>query len=153
MNRNSKRLTKLSLCTLIFTCTACQNNEMQQADEMKGADKKSHAMNKSEMRTVPDDVTLDQQIKDAVMDLASRTGVAADAIIVREARSVNWGSGAVGCPEPGMNYTQAMVPGLLLLLEADGTIYHYHGQQGRSLMFCPSERAEAPAFGQGQEIM
>ena len=153
MNRNSKRLTQLSLCTLIFTCIACQNNEMQQADEMKGADKKSHAMNKSEMQTVPDDDSMDQKIKDAVMDLASRTGVAADTIIVREARSVNWGSGAVGCPEPGMNYTQAMVPGLLLLLEADGTIYHFHGRRGSSLFYCPDERAEPPAFGPGQEVM
>ncbi len=102
---------------------------------------------------MPGDISTDQQIKDAVKDLATRINVAEDAITIKAARSVQWRSGALGCPKPGMNYTQALVPGMQLLLEANGTVYHYHGGTGKSLFYCPAERAEAPAYGQGQEVM
>lgn len=72
---------------------------------------------------------------------------------MKEARSVNWGSSAVGCPEEGMNYTQQIVPGVLLLPDADGKIYRYHGRAGVRPFHCPDERAEAPAYGQGEEFM
>ena len=96
---------------------------------------------------------LDQKVATAVADLAVRISVADDAITVREARAVNWGSSAVGCPKDGMNYTQAIVPGVLLLLEADGKIYRYHGGNRGQLFYCPDDRAEAPAYGPGQEFM
>jgi hypothetical protein len=45
-----------------------------------------------------------------------------------------------------------MVPGILVLLEADGKIYRYHGQTDKSLFYCPDDRAQAPAFGPGEEV-
>jgi len=96
---------------------------------------------------------LDQKVAIAIADLAAQAGVAADAITVREARNVNWGSSAVGCPRKGMNYTQAIVPGVLLLLEVDGKIYRYHGGSRSELFHCPDDRAEAPAYGSGEEFM
>ena len=97
--------------------------------------------------------TIDEQISNAVADLAKREGVAADTIKVSSARAVNWGSGAMGCPKPGMNYTQAVVPGVRLILETNDTIYYYHGRTGADLFYCPADRAKAPAFGQGEEVM
>lgn len=88
----------------------------------------------------------------ALDDLATRLGVAPDAIKTLQARSVNWGSSAVGCPREGMQYTQALVPGLLLLLEAKDTVYRYHGVMGQKLYYCPKDRAEAPAFGPGEAV-
>ena len=96
---------------------------------------------------------LDQKVTTAIADLAAQTGVAEDAITVREARIVNWGSSAVGCPKDGMNYTQQIVPGVLLLLEADGKVYRYHGRAASDPFHCPDERAEAPAYGPGEEFM
>jgi len=118
-----------------------------------GADNKAPAINTNEQKTIPDDKSMDLQISDAITDLAARIGVATDAITVKGARSVQWGSGAKGCPKPGMNYTQAIVPGVLLLLEVNETIYHYHGSEGRSLFYCPADRVRAPAYGQGLEVM
>lgn len=97
-------------------------------------------------------LTADQQVDGALDDLATRLGVAPDAIKTLQARSVNWGSSAVGCPREGMQYTQALVPGLLLLLEAKGTVYRYHGAMGQKLFYCPKDRAEAPAFGPGEAV-
>ena len=153
MNQKTKRWTQMSLYTLIFACMACQSNETQKADDVKDADKKSQAVSEIDQHVRPAEISLDQQIKGAMTDLATRIGVAEDAVKVREARSVQWGSGAMGCPKPGMNYTQAIVPGVRLLLEANETIYYYHGRTGRSLFFCPAERARAPAYGQGVEVM
>jgi len=151
MNRNSKRLAKLSLYTLIFTSVACQNGEIQQDDSFADAANNPSTMNGTQAMSAS--ISMEQQFKNAVTDLAARIGVAADAITVREARSVQWGSGAMGCPKPGMNYTQAIVPGVRLLLAVNETIYYYHGRTGKSLFFCPAERAKAPAFGPGQAIM
>ena len=110
-------------------------------------------MSERDKHVRPADISMDEQINGAMTDLATRIGVTEDSIRVKEARSVQWSSGAMGCPKPGMNYTQALVPGMLLLLEVNGTIYHYHGSDGRSLFHCPSDRVRAPAYGQGQEVM
>ena len=96
---------------------------------------------------------LTQQVSGAVADLSARTGIAADTIVVSEARSVQWGSGAIGCPKEGMNYIQVIVPGVLVILEADGVFYRYHGRSEAELVYCPDERAEEPAYGQGEEFM
>ena len=120
---------------------------------MDGGDENTMKTDKSKMNTVPESISMNQQITGATKDLADRIGVAVDVITVKDARSVQWGSGAMGCPKPGMNYTQALVPGIRLLLEANGTIYYYHGSTGKSLFYCPAERAKAPAFGQGEEVM
>ena len=153
MNRNVKRWAQMSLCTLFFTCMACQGSEKQQAEEMADVDKKSQAMNKNAQHVRPPEISMDQQVKGAITDLATRIGVAEDTIKVKGARSVQWSSGAMGCPKPGMNYTQALVPGVRLLLEANGDVYYYHGRNGRKLFYCPAGRAQAPAYGQGLDIM
>src|SRR5687768_12109096 len=44
-------------------------------------------------------------------DAATRTGVARDAITVVEAEATTWPNGALGCPSPGVAYTQALVVG------------------------------------------
>jgi len=153
MNLKIQRLTQLSLGALIFVSMACQSNEAQQAGEVKEADHESQAVSEIDPHARPAKISMDQQIKGAITDLAARISVAEDTIKVREARSVQWGSGALGCPKPDMNYTQAIVPGVRLMLESGGTIYYYHGGTGKALFYCPAKRAEAPAYGQGLEIM
>ena len=86
----------------------------------------------------------------AIADLAARTGTAENRIIVRRAMPVVWNDGSVGCPEPGMAYTQAVVPGYWALLEHDGRYYSYHAASGSGFRLC--ERAmlgpdDAPPHG------
>ncbi len=73
-------------------------------------------------------------VTDAVDDLAGRLDISPDAVTVVEALAVTWPDGSLGCPEPGMMYTQVLVDGTFVLLEADGQRYEYHG--GNPLFLC-----------------
>lgn len=153
MNKSTQKSLQLGACCLVLACAACKENAAPPVVKTDGLGEASPQMSESNNQTPSVGERLGQQVASAVADLADRTGIAADAITVTKASVVNWGSGAVGCPREGMNYTQAIVPGVLLLLEANGQIYRYHGRMGQKPFHCPDERAEAPAYGQGEEFM
>lgn len=89
----------------------------------------------------PDDY--DDVTQAAVDDLVEREGAdAADVRVLADAL-VQWRSGALGCPEAGMSYTQAITPGRRLILEVDGEQYAYHGAEAGPVSFCASP--EEPA--------
>ncbi len=68
----------------------------------------------------------------AIADLADRLGVSADAITVVNVEEIDWPDSALGLPEPGMMYPQAIVPGYLIVLGAQGREFEYHAaRQGR----------------------
>lgn len=56
------------------------------------------------------------QVVAAIEDLAERRGVPSTEVTVVELVEVTWADGAIGCPKPGMQYSQALVPGQLLTL-------------------------------------
>ena len=154
MNKGIKEGIRVGLYALVLTVTACSQGGVEPpTDESAVSGESSQRLSGNGTNTSADGRTMGQQISGAVADLAARTGIEADTITVRQARAVSWGSSAVGCPEKDKSYTQAIVPGVLLFLEADGTLYRYHGRTGNSLFYCPDERAKAPAYGPGQEIM
>jgi hypothetical protein len=153
MSRSAKKYGCLGLCALLLTSTACSHNAAVPANDMAVSNEQPLTIRKSTGDTATDARSLDQQVAGAVADLAVRIGVATDAISVREARTVNWASSALGCPRQDMMYTQAIVPGVLLFLEADGRIYRYHGRRGVPVVFCPDDRAQEPANGPGQAFM
>ena len=78
----------------------------------------------------------------AVADLADRTGITADDITVVSAESVVWNDGSLGCPQPGESYTQALVPGYRIVLEADDTNFVYHGADGGDPFLCDGRIAD-----------
>jgi hypothetical protein len=77
----------------------------------------------------------------AVADLAERLGLDARDVTVVDARAVTWGDSSLGCPQPGMQYLQRLVDGALVVLEAGGRTYEYHG--GSPLQLC--EHPKPPA--------
>lgn len=149
-----RQWTPVGVCALILSLTACHNNgeqaDMIQADEPVPG---TQTQNNSNMKAPLNDKSMDEQISNAIADLAKRTDVSEDTITIHSASVVTWSSGAMGCPKPGMSYTQAIVPGVRLLLEANGSIHYYHGRTGADLFYCPVERAKAPAYGPGEEVM
>ena len=153
MNRNSITWTQVSLYALIFIFAGCQQKDMRRGTEIDRSIKNSQLTSEDGANAMQADISVGEQIEGAKLDLAARLDIDVDAIIIREARSVQWGSGALGCPKPGMSYTQALVPGVLLKLEAGGTLYRYHGRMNGKLFLCPNDRAQEPAYGPGQEIM
>jgi hypothetical protein len=95
-------------------------------------------------QTGPD---LDASVAAARSNLAERLEIEEAEINVVDARRVTWRDGAMGCPEPDMMYTQALVEGFYIVLEANGERHAYHaGRDGRPF-FCPADRSQAPAAG------
>ncbi len=75
----------------------------------------------------------------ALNDLASRLGVAADAISVVRVEEVDWPDGSLGCPQPDMRYTQALVNGTFIQLRAGDQLYNYHSGGRRQPFLCTSK--------------
>jgi hypothetical protein len=75
---------------------------------------------------------------DAVADLAARLGVEPGEVTVVRDEAVTWRDGSLGCPVPGMAYTQALTPGRLVVLEAAGRTVEYHAGGRRGLFLCES---------------
>ncbi|MGB5102618.1 MAG: hypothetical protein WBO04_04770 [Steroidobacteraceae bacterium] len=84
-------------------------------------------------------------VVDAVLaDAASRTGRPVDELEVVSAESVTWSDGSLGCPAPGMMYTQALVPGYRVVVDAGGQRYDYHASLRGGFSLCPEGRAIDP---------
>ncbi len=86
-------------------------------------------------------VTVQMVVQMALAD-AQRFGKAPAQVLVAE--SVIWNNGAMGCPRPGMLYTDALVPGYRVQLQVGHQVLDYHaGRDGRPWL-CPPERVVAP---------
>ena len=94
--------------------------------------------------TTPAQEHHDERVAEAADDLAERVGVEPGQVQVAEYRAVTWPDGAVGCPEEGMAYTQALVDGYLLVLQAEGTEFSYHSAGEEEFFYCddPQDPAE-----------
>ena len=78
-------------------------------------------------------------VEPAVTDLAGRLGVKPSEIEVVTAERVTWPDGSLGCPEPGVSYTQALVEGSKVVLGHDERVYLYHAGTDDQPFLCPSE--------------
>ena len=85
---------------------------------------------------LPDNPALQELVMQAQNDLAQRLGVEVDRIDLVELTPVVWPDGSLGCPEPGMAYTQVQVEGLLIRLRAGKRIYAYHSGGGQPPFLC-----------------
>lgn len=61
-------------------------------------------------------------------------------IVVVSVEEVDWPDGSIGCPRPGMSYTQAIVNGSRIVLSHDGIGYEFHQAGGRDPFYCPPDR-------------
>jgi hypothetical protein len=78
-----------------------------------------------------------QEILDAILaDAADRSGAALAAIEVVTAEQVTWPDGSLGCPEPGQAYTQALVDGYQVVVDAGGEELDYRVGSGGSFQLC-----------------
>jgi hypothetical protein len=63
------------------------------------------------------------------------------------AEAVTWSDGSLGCPQPGMAYTQALVPGYRVRLRGPEGEMDYHASTRGALVLCPPGRAVKPVPG------
>jgi hypothetical protein len=92
----------------------------------------------------------------AVLSLAQRQGVEVDSIELLRVEVQEWPDAAIGCPQEGYDYAQVITPGYRITLEAEGTEYVYHTDQGTFVVLClqngPEELPVIPILP-GERIM
>jgi hypothetical protein len=69
-------------------------------------------------------------------DAAERSGVDPEDIEVVKAENVTWNDGSLGCPEPGMSYTMALIDGYHVILDAAGDELDYRVAAGGRFKLC-----------------
>lgn len=90
------------------------------------------------------DPRLQTYIDLATTDLAERAGVDVAAIVVVSAVSVTWGDGSMGCPQPGVAYTQALQDGTVVELRANDRLYRYHSGGSKKPFLCDQPLKSTP---------
>jgi hypothetical protein len=150
MKRKSVDMLRAAACSgFVLALTACNSTEEQVSPGLSPTRDVQVVTPEMEISTAA--MNLHDQIEFSKKELAQRLGIEPKSITLSKARQVNWRSGALGCPEPGMNYTQALVPGALIFLKVGNEVHGYHAKNGGKPFYCPRDRAEQPVFGQGAD--
>jgi hypothetical protein len=89
---------------------------------------------------------LDPILKEA----ASLASVAPEQLVVVRAEPVVWNDGSLGCPEPGMEYTQALVHGYWVVIRAIGKTYDFRVGRDGSFRLCPEGMGRPPIQSDGR---
>jgi hypothetical protein len=85
----------------------------------------------------PDANIVPAEIMDELMaDALSQASQADATITLLRADAVQWSDGSLGCPQPDMMYTQAIVPGYLVVFEVEGQELEYHVAESGAFVLC-----------------
>lgn len=76
----------------------------------------------------------------AVAAAAEHAGVDPSEVHIVQASHVTWPDGSLGCPEPGSVYTQALVPGWWIILDAGGKTVDVRATDNGSAKVCEGFR-------------
>jgi len=87
------------------------------------------------------DLSFGPQMVVARKDLASRLGVTEREILFLSGEGKTWNDGSLGCPEPGVMYTQAQVHGWVLKFGHRQQVFTYHTDLNRTIP-CPPIAAQ-----------
>jgi thiamine pyrophosphate-dependent acetolactate synthase large subunit-like protein len=85
---------------------------------------------------------LQEAVAAAFADAQARTTLP---VVLIGSEDVTWRDGSLGCPQRGMAYTQALVPGYRVRLQAGDRAFDYHASARGALVLCPEGRARSPA--------
>ena len=135
----------------LATCLAACNGVDKQASP-QSATANIEKAEQHEKTSVPAPMNLNGQIAFARTDLAQRLDIPPGSVKLSGARQVTWRSGALGCPKPGMNYTEALVPGSVIYLQVDNVVHAYHAKVASEPFYCPRERVEPPVAGEEGDL-
>src|SRR5215472_12384551 len=78
------------------------------------------------------------QVPEAILnsilkEAAKLANVPPQELVIVRAEAVVWSDGSLGCPEPGMEYTQALINGYWVVIKAAGQEYDFRVGGGGSL--------------------
>lgn len=86
----------------------------------------------------------DQYLEQVMADAAGKARSAPDRVEVIRAQAMQWRSGALGCPEPGMMYTQALVDGYWVELRVGNQSYDYRLDGQGNFRLCERPMSAPP---------
>jgi hypothetical protein len=72
----------------------------------------------------------------ALSDAASRLGVPPGTLRVERVEGREWGDSSLGCPKPGMMYSQIVTPGFLIVISGAGKQLEYHSDTRGTVVLC-----------------
>ncbi len=122
----------LTMTTLLASCAGSSSEPA--ADPVTSSDAVATSAEADERANRPG-------VAAAMADLAERNAVDPGEVTITSLEQVTWADGSLGCPKPGMQYSQALVDGqrLILALASDPTqSFAYHAGSRRVFSFCES---------------
>jgi len=117
-------------------CTGSENQEKQTAKPQVEDSKAVPALDEVEKGLDAAELAL---VAKAKADLAELLAVDINEIELVAFRPVIWADGSLGCPKPGMAYTQVQVDGYSILLRVKDIYYDYHGGGAREPFLCEAK--------------
>ena len=164
--RKSRLLMRYELSSVVAIFAFCLvagcggSGDGQMMKDTEYGDRRENAQRAPEPKQferVPRDVTAgptgeapDSLIEAIINDLMERAGAKRDEIGVLRDEAVIWPDGALGCPKPGQNYTQATVDGFWVILEHAGRRYDYRATVKGFFFLCelpPTRLPSEPGTG------
>jgi hypothetical protein len=113
--------------------------------EMATPDRSEESMKKKLERVSPIESTppvtgeAPSELLDSILkNLAERTGASLEEIEVIQDEAVIWNDGSLGCAQPGMMYTQALVSGYRVVLAVGDQKYDYRAAESGYFFICES---------------
>jgi hypothetical protein len=92
---------------------------------------------------------VESQMPEAILgpilkEAAKLASVPPQELVIVRAEAVVWNDGSLGCPEPGMQYTQSLINGYWVMIKAAGQTYDFRVDRGGSFRLCPEGRGHPP---------
>jgi hypothetical protein len=92
---------------------------------------------------------VESQVPEAILgpilnEAAKLANVPPQQLVIVRAEAVVWNDGSLGCPEPGMEYAQALINGYWVLIKAAGQTFDFRVGGGGSFHLCPQGRGRPP---------
>jgi hypothetical protein len=69
-------------------------------------------------------------------EAATHLGVSPSAIAVEQAEAREWGDSSLGCPQPGLMYSQVVTPGFIVVVSGGGKQLEYHSDTRGRVVLC-----------------
>ena len=89
------------------------------------------------------------QVPEAILnsilkEAAKLANVPPQELVIVRAEAVVWSDGSLGCPEPGMQYTQALVNGYWVVIRSAEQVYDFRLSRDGSFRLCPEGHGHPP---------
>lgn len=160
-SRAARRQAVMTLVGLVSLTAACSSNSRDEPAEPASVQQRRGVVEK-QVNTPPrvprQDTAPAETIGEVPQpilelfrdDLARRALVKPETITVVSATEQQWPDGAMGCPKPGQMYTQMIVPGYRVVLQAGAEKYAYHSDRRGNFIVCANGLALPPVKQQVQ---